>query len=109
MASYCIQNYIFPQNLNGKYLGVITISGSAFKAVNMRLDNFTTGAKITVYNFQIEIGNKATEWTPAPEDQVTTDEFTKKTTEIEKSVDGVKPLYQLFKRSRYNANYLESS
>lgn len=58
-----------PQNLNGKYLGVITISGSAFKAVNMRLDNFTTGAKITVYNFQIEIGNKATEWTPAPEDQ----------------------------------------
>ncbi|KAA1804024.1 Chromosome partition protein Smc [Bacillus cereus] len=79
-----------PQNLNGKYLGVITISGSAFKAVNMRLDNFTTGAKITVYNFQIEIGNKATEWTPAPEDQVTTDEFTKKTTEITKSVDGIK-------------------
>ncbi|QGY37154.1 phage tail spike protein [Bacillus sp. A260] len=78
-----------PQNLSGKYLGVITISGSAFKAVNMRLDNFTTGAKITVYNFQIEIGNKATEWTPAPEDQVTTDEFTKKTTEIEKSVEGV--------------------
>ncbi|PEZ20340.1 phage tail spike protein [Bacillus cereus] len=79
-----------PQNLSGKYLGVITISGSAFKAVNMRLDNFTTGAKITVYNFQIEIGNKATEWTPAPEDQVTTDEFTKKTTEITKSVDGIK-------------------
>lgn len=78
-----------PQNLSGKYLGVITISGSAFKAVNMRLDNFTTGAKITIYNFQIEIGNKATEWTPAPEDQVTTDEFTKKTTEIEKSVEGV--------------------
>ncbi|PGS21711.1 peptidase S74, partial [Bacillus thuringiensis] len=78
-----------PQNLSGKYLGVITISGSAFKAVNMRLDNFTTGAKITVYNFQIEIGNKATDWTPAPEDQVTTDEFTKKTTEIEKSVEGV--------------------
>ncbi|MCU5131347.1 hypothetical protein OCA18_23175 [Bacillus cereus] len=79
-----------PQNLSGKYLGVITISGSAFKAVNMRLDNFTTGAKITVYNFQIEIGNKATEWTPAPEDQVTNDEFTKKTTDIVKSVDGIK-------------------
>lgn len=69
MASYCIKITFSPQNLNGKYLGVITISGSAFKAVNMRLDNFTTGAKITVYNFQIEIGNKATEWTPAPEDQ----------------------------------------
>ncbi|WP_103577987.1 phage tail spike protein, partial [Bacillus thuringiensis] len=79
-----------PQNLSGKYLGVITISDSAFKAVNMRLDNFTTGAKIIISNFQIEIGNKATGWTPAPEDQVTTDEFTKKTTEIEKSVDGVK-------------------
>ncbi|MDA2041267.1 phage tail protein [Bacillus cereus] len=79
-----------PQNLSGKYLGVITINGSAFKAVNIRLDNFTTGAKIIISNFQIEIGNKATEWTPAPEDQVTTDEFTKKTTDIEKSVEGVK-------------------
>ncbi|MGN4291070.1 phage tail spike protein [Bacillus cereus group sp. MYBK87-2] len=35
-------------------------------------------------------GNKPQDWTPAPENQVTTDEFTKKTTEIEKSVDGVK-------------------
>ncbi|MFD5964577.1 phage tail spike protein, partial [Streptomyces rochei] len=61
-----------PQNLTGKYLGVITINGSAFKAVNMRLDNFTSGAKITISNFQIEIGNTATEWQPAPEDQVTT-------------------------------------
>ncbi|MGN4759883.1 phage tail spike protein [Bacillus cereus group sp. MYBK227-2] len=78
-----------PQNLSGKYLGVITISGSAFKAVNMRLDNVTTGAKITISNFQIEIGNKPQEWRPAPEDQVTTEEFTQKTTDIEKSVDGV--------------------
>ncbi|MGH1280877.1 phage tail spike protein [Bacillus basilensis] len=35
-------------------------------------------------------GNKPQDWTPAPENQVTTGEFTKKTTEIEKSVDGVK-------------------
>ncbi|HHT7228647.1 TPA: phage tail spike protein, partial [Bacillus cereus] len=35
-------------------------------------------------------GNKPQDWTPAPENQVTNDEFTKKTTEIEKSVDGVK-------------------
>ncbi|OTY73888.1 peptidase S74 [Bacillus thuringiensis serovar vazensis] len=35
-------------------------------------------------------GNKPQDWTPAPENQVTTDEFTKKTTEIEKGVDGVK-------------------
>ncbi|MDA1797679.1 phage tail spike protein, partial [Bacillus cereus group sp. BY8-1LC] len=35
-------------------------------------------------------GNTDIGWQPAPEDQVTTDEFIKKTTEIEKSVDGVK-------------------
>ncbi|MBG9540420.1 phage tail spike protein [Bacillus thuringiensis] len=35
-------------------------------------------------------GNTDIGWQPAPEDQVTTDEFTKKTTEIEKSVEGVK-------------------
>ncbi|PFT07471.1 peptidase S74 [Bacillus thuringiensis] len=46
--------------------------------------------KIIIRNFKLEKGNKATGWTPAPEDQVATDEFTKKTTEIEKSVDGVK-------------------
>ncbi|QWG83344.1 phage tail spike protein [Bacillus mycoides] len=45
---------------------------------------------IELKEWQIEIGNKATDYTPATEDQVTTDEFTKKTTEIEKSVDGVK-------------------
>ncbi|MGG0725887.1 phage tail spike protein [Bacillus mycoides] len=46
--------------------------------------------KIIIQNFKLEKGNKATGWTPAPEEQVTTDEFTKKTTDIEKSVDGVK-------------------
>lgn len=45
--------------------------------------------KIIIRNFKLEKGNKATGWTPAPEDQVTTDEFIKKTTEIEKSVEGV--------------------
>ncbi|PED91988.1 phage tail spike protein [Bacillus toyonensis] len=46
--------------------------------------------KIIIQNFKLEKGNKATGWTPAPEDQVTNDEFTKRTTEIEKSVEGVK-------------------
>ncbi|WP_242237956.1 phage tail spike protein [Bacillus cereus group sp. BfR-BA-01316] len=41
-------------------------------------------------NLQIEIGTIPSSHQPAPEDQVSTDEFTKKTTEIEKSVDGVK-------------------
>ncbi|MBU4640066.1 phage tail spike protein [Bacillus toyonensis] len=35
-------------------------------------------------------GNKPQDWTPAPENQVTIDDFTKKTTEIEKSVNGIK-------------------
>ncbi|WP_255295708.1 phage tail spike protein, partial [Bacillus thuringiensis] len=43
-----------------------------------------------IKNVQIEIGNIATEWQPALEENVTTDEFTKKTTEIEKSVNGIK-------------------
>ncbi|MCU4929195.1 hypothetical protein OB999_10500 [Bacillus cereus] len=46
--------------------------------------------KIIIQNLKLEKGNKATGWTPAPEDQVTTDEFTKRTTEIEKSVDSIK-------------------
>ncbi|MFB5548226.1 phage tail spike protein [Bacillus cereus] len=45
---------------------------------------------IELKEWQIEIGNKASDYKPAVEDQVSTDEFTKKTTEIEKSVDGVK-------------------
>ncbi|HDR7543598.1 phage tail spike protein [Bacillus sp. CH_442] len=42
-----------------------------------------------VKNVKLELANVATAWTPAPEDQVTTDEFNKKTTAIEKSVEGV--------------------
>lgn len=37
-------------------------------------------------------GNKPQDWTPAPENQVTIDEFTKKTNEITKSVDGTKEI-----------------
>ncbi|MGX1457043.1 phage minor structural protein [Bacillus thuringiensis] len=35
-------------------------------------------------------GNKPQDWTPPPEEQVTTDEFSKKTNEITTSVDGIK-------------------
>ncbi|MGE6961295.1 phage tail spike protein [Bacillus thuringiensis] len=35
-------------------------------------------------------GNKPQDWTAPPEEQVTTDKFTKKTTEIVKSVEGIK-------------------
>ncbi|MGA5673127.1 phage tail spike protein [Bacillus cereus] len=39
---------------------------------------------------KLEVGTVPTAWTPALEDQVTNEEFTKKTTEIEKSVNGIK-------------------
>ena len=44
---------------------------------------------IELKEWQIEIGNKATDYKPAAEDQVTTDEFTKKTTEITKTVNTI--------------------
>ncbi|MEX0415814.1 phage tail spike protein [Bacillus sp. C30] len=46
--------------------------------------------KATVEWVALYKGNKPQDWTPAPENQVTTDEFTKKTNEITKSVDGIK-------------------
>ncbi|UIJ64448.1 hypothetical protein LW858_15740 [Bacillus cereus] len=42
-----------------------------------------------VKNVKLELANVATAWTPAPEDQVTTTDFTKKTVEIENSIKGV--------------------
>ncbi|MGA5687431.1 phage tail spike protein, partial [Bacillus bombysepticus] len=69
-----------------------------FKAVAVTSGN---ERKLSLYNFPSNTtkaivewvalykGNKPQDWTPAPENQVTNDEFTKKTTEIEKSVDGV--------------------
>ncbi|MGH1285297.1 phage tail spike protein [Bacillus toyonensis] len=58
--------------------------------------------KLSLYNFPSNTtkavvewvalykGNKPQDWTPAPENQVTNDDFTKKTNEIEKSVNGIK-------------------
>ncbi|HDR6285603.1 TPA: phage tail protein [Bacillus cereus] len=50
----------------------------------------SNGTWLNLKNVQIERGNIATGYKRAYQDQVTSDEFTKKTTEIEKSVDGVK-------------------
>ncbi|HGO9414835.1 TPA: phage tail spike protein [Bacillus cereus] len=70
-----------------------------FKAVAATSGN---ERKLSLYNFPSNTtksvvewvalykGNKPQDWTPAPENQVTNDEFTKKTTEIEKSVNGIK-------------------
>jgi len=55
-------------NMSGSYSVTRTITGNPFTAVNMRLDNVTSGAKITISNFMIQFGNKPTGWSPAPED-----------------------------------------
>jgi phage minor structural protein len=47
------------------------------------------GDYVKVGRPKIEIGNKVTDWTPAPEDQVSTTDFTKKTVEIETTIKGI--------------------
>ncbi|HDR4695209.1 TPA: phage tail protein [Bacillus cereus] len=47
------------------------------------------GDYVKVGRPKIEIGNKVTDWTPAPEDQVTTTDFTNKTVEIETTIKGI--------------------
>jgi len=70
------------------FKAVATTSGNERR---LNLYNYPNNAtKAIVEWVALYKGNKPQDWTPAPENQVTTDEFTKKTTEIEKSVDGVK-------------------
>jgi hypothetical protein len=55
-------------NTSGRYSAVKTMTGAPFTGVNIRLDNVPVGAKVTISNLKIETGNKATDWSPAPED-----------------------------------------
>ncbi|MRC48896.1 hypothetical protein GH871_23215 [Bacillus thuringiensis] len=70
------------------FKAVTTTSGNERR---LNLYNYPNNAtKATVEWVALYKGNKPQDWTPAPENQVTNDEFTKKTTEIEKSVNGIK-------------------
>ena len=56
-------------NLKGHYSKSTTkIGGTKFASVNMRLDNVTVGATVTISNLKIATGNVETGWSPAPED-----------------------------------------
>lgn len=56
-------------NLKGHYSKATTkIPAGKFASVNMRLDNVTVGAVVTISNFKIATGNVETGWSPAPED-----------------------------------------
>ncbi|MGE7429787.1 phage tail spike protein [Bacillus thuringiensis] len=84
-----------------------------FKAVAATSGN---ERKLSLYNFPSNItkaivewvalykGNKPQDWTPAPENQVTSDEFTKKTIEIEKSVDGIKESIKTVEKTQTSFN-----
>ncbi|WP_416808907.1 phage tail spike protein [Bacillus thuringiensis] len=84
-----------------------------FKAVAATSGN---EKKLSLYNFPSNTtkaivewvalykGNKPQDWTPAPENQVTSDEFTKKTTEIEKSVDGIKENIKTVEKTQTSFN-----
>ncbi|QEL79422.1 hypothetical protein DN407_12625 [Bacillus sp. JAS24-2] len=70
------------------FKAVATTSGNERR---LNLYNYPNNAtKATVEWVALYKGNKPQDWTPAPENQVTNDEFTKKTTEIEKNVNGIK-------------------
>lgn len=56
-------------NLKGHYSKSTTkLPAGKFASVNMRLDNVTVGAIVTISNFKIATGNVETGWSPAPED-----------------------------------------
>ncbi|MGH0830841.1 phage tail protein [Bacillus pretiosus] len=70
------------------FKAVATTSGNERKLTLYNYPSSTT--KSVVEWVALYKGNKPQDWTPAPENQVTNAEFTKRTAEIEKSVDGVK-------------------
>ncbi|MGA4464188.1 phage tail spike protein [Bacillus bombysepticus] len=70
------------------FKAVATTSGNERK---LSLYNYPSGTTKSIVEWvALYKGNKPQDWTAAPEEQVTTEEFTQKTTEIAKSVDGIK-------------------
>ncbi|PEB64838.1 phage tail spike protein [Bacillus thuringiensis] len=84
------------------FKAVVTTSGDERK---LSLYNFpSNNTKAIVEWVALYKGNKPQDWTPAPENQVTNDEFTKKTTEIEKSVDGIKESIKTVEKTQTSFN-----
>ncbi|HEF1856010.1 TPA: phage tail protein, partial [Bacillus cereus] len=93
------------QNGGSSNVGYATsVYGNGITYVTFKAVAATSGneRKLSLYNYPSSTtksivewvalykGNKPQDWTAPPEEQVTTDEFTKKTTEIVKNVDGIK-------------------
>ena len=99
------QKFGICQNGGSNNVGYATsVYGNGITYVTFKAVAATSGneRKLSLYNYPSSTtksivewvalykGNKPQDWTAPPEEQVTTDEFTKKTTEITKSVDGMK-------------------
>ncbi|EOP65841.1 phage minor structural protein [Bacillus cereus VD118] len=99
---------VYMQNGNGakykfsKNVNATTQYERRFITVTPTLDNKTlteswlsfygtydSGRFITVKNVKVEKGNVPTDYSPAPEEQVTTTDFTKKTVEIDTTIKGI--------------------
>lgn len=77
-------------NTSGHSVNVRNIAGAPFVGINFRLDNVPAGAKVTISNLKMETGNKATDWSPAPEEQVSQISFEQKTAEFNRTTDSIK-------------------
>ncbi|HDW3058641.1 TPA: hypothetical protein RMI67_006635, partial [Bacillus cereus] len=99
------QKFGICQNGGSNNVGYATsVYGNGITYVTFKAVAATSGneRKLSLYNYPSSTtksivewvalykGNKPQDWTAPPEEQVTTDEFTQKTTEITKNVDGIK-------------------
>lgn len=55
-------------NMSGKVVYKGKVGGTPFTGANVRANYLSTGAKLKISNFKIAVGNKETDWSPAPED-----------------------------------------
>lgn len=66
------------ETIRTKHTGVVTqglIDSTAVTMIQIRFDNIPTTVKLTFSKAKLEKGSVATDWTPAPEDQVSVVEF----------------------------------
>ncbi|WP_340134979.1 phage tail spike protein [Bacillus cereus] len=73
------------------YVTFKAVAGTSGNERKLSLYNYPSSTTKSIVEWvALYKGNKPQDWTAPPEEQVTTDEFTKKTTEIVKNVDGIK-------------------
>ncbi|MGN4748957.1 phage tail spike protein [Bacillus cereus group sp. MYBK220-1] len=85
------------------YVTFKAVAASSGNERKLSLYNFPSNTTKSVVEWvALYKGNRPQDWTPAPENQVTNDEFTKKTSEIEKSVNGIKESIKTVEKTQVN-------